>query len=187
MIIGLLGTIGSGKTTAASYLVDNYQFTEEMFADPLKKACKEMFLLSDDQLYGTQEQKQEADERWFGASPRQILQFVGTELFRDRLCELMPELGKHIFIHNMRLRLDSIKGNMVVSDVRFQNEIDMIKEMGGYVIRIVRNDSSVCLESGMHASENHDSLVGYDIMLINDGSLEDYYEKLDAALSVLEP
>src|SRR5687767_10209152 len=75
-IIGLMGVKGSGKSTGSDYLISNYQYKEVAFADPLKKACQALFLFTDEQLYGTQEEKERADPRWFNCSPRTVMQFI---------------------------------------------------------------------------------------------------------------
>ena len=57
MLLGFMGCKGAGKDTCGNYLVDTYDFIQKAFADPLKKACGELFLFTPEQLYGTQEQK----------------------------------------------------------------------------------------------------------------------------------
>jgi len=76
MIIGISGFIGSGKTTAANYLVQK-GFKEYSMAGPLKKIA-EIFHFELHQLYGTQEQKLELNKYW-NISGREFLQkFVET-------------------------------------------------------------------------------------------------------------
>lgn len=178
VLIGLMGGKGSGKTTAASYLIDRLGFTERSFADPLKKACKELFLLSDEQIYGTQEQKETPDDRWFGCTPRKMLQYVGTDLLRDYLDNIMPGLHKNVFTHHFRLWYHDLMVKnphacVVISDVRFQNEADFIKELGGYLIKI---DRPGIASNDTHPSEVElRSIKSYDIVLINNKTIEEFY------------
>src|SRR5688572_22805430 len=142
-IIGLMGVKGSGKSTGSDYLIANYKYKEVAFADPLKKACQELFLFSDEQLYGTQKQKETADPRWFNCSPRTAMQFVGTDLLRNNLDKIMPGLGNDIFTYNFKLRYNEGRKldpdhKIVVSDVRFHNEAECIKSLGGVIIKIAR-------------------------------------------------
>ncbi|XWV26024.1 hypothetical protein QJ857_gp1056 [Tupanvirus soda lake] len=193
VLIGLMGIKGSGKTTGAAYLVDHYYFVEKSFAECLKKACKELFLLSDEQVFGTQEQKETPDPRWFGCTPRKMLQFVGTELLRDNLDKIMPGLGKNVFTHHFKLWYESeIKMNpnlcVVVSDVRFQNEIDFIQSLGGVVIKIDRP----CVQTNdMHQSEIElQSISTYNHLINNTGTIDDLYRHIDEYLNCtfsLEP
>lgn len=178
MFIGIIGLKGSGKTTVATYLTGKYQFTNKSFADPLKKACKELFLFDDDQLNGTLEQKETSDPRWFGCSPRKAMQYVGTELLRDQLDLIMPGLGKNMFTHHFRLWFHDNQGiNIVLSDVRFQNELDMIHELGGIVIKIQR-DKMVSFDP--HSSEEgQKSITNYDYLICNDSTLDDLFVCVD--------
>jgi|NOAtaT_6_FD_contig_41_5404270_length_1178_multi_2_in_0_out_0_2 hypothetical protein len=98
LLIGFAGAKGSGKDTAAQELLNYHGFRQWAFAGPLKEACGAMFHLSHEQLHGSL--KETPDERWFGCTPRKMLQFVGTELFRDQLELIIPGLGKDVHIHS---------------------------------------------------------------------------------------
>lgn len=172
-MIGFAGKKRSGKDTCADLLVRKHGFTKTSFAEPLKEACRALFLFNDSQLYG--DLKEESDPRW-GASPREILQYVGTDLLRKQT--LMPELGEDIFIRNLLLRAESTK--LVVADVRFANEAQAIQKAGGIVIRIERPG----VEDGdTHESEKLDFQT--DRTIYNDGSLEDLYAKVEEILNSL--
>jgi len=178
MLIGLIGLKGSGKSTVGTYLADNYQFKNKSFADPLKKACKELFLFDDEQLNGTLEQKETPDPRWFGCSPRKAMQYVGTELLRDQLDMIMPGLGKNMFTHHFKLWFhNNQRINIVVSDVRFQNEMDMIHELGGIVLKI-RRDQITPIDT--HLSEQGQQLIiNYDHLICNNSTLDDLFASID--------
>lgn len=188
MIIGLMGTMGSGKTLAANYLASKHNFVEFSFAQCLKKALKELFLLSDEQLYGTQAQKEEPDQRWFGCSSRRIMQYVGTELLRNNMENIMPGLGKNIFIHHFRIWYDEqIKLNpelrVVISDVRFQNEADVINCLDGKLIKIARFSQNTTI-SNLHESEVEMSKIkNYHCEIINNQTIDYLFEELDKIIS----
>lgn len=188
MLIGFIGTKGSGKSTASTYLTSKYGFIENSFAAPLKKACQCLFLLTNEQVNGTLSQKETPDTRWFGCSPRQLLQFVGTDLLRNNLHKLMPELGSDIFIHHFRLWFqEQVAFNpnvkIVISDVRFQNELDFIHELGGTVVKIERGNEIV----DTHVSESGIcGLDGYDLLLDNNGDYDDLYKKLDSCVGYMD-
>ena len=185
VLLGLMGTKGSGKTTGATYLVENYDFIDKSFAECLKRECKELFLFTDEQVFGTQEQKETPDPRWFGCSPRKALQYVGTDLLRNNLDTIMPGLGKNIFTHHFKLWYEAeLKKNpnlrIVVSDVRFQNEIDFIQRLGGVVIKIDRPGT---LTNDMHPSELElQSITSYNYLVNNSGSLVEFYEHIQQYL-----
>ena len=90
MIIGITGKIGSGKSTLATYLTTHYGFTEYTLAGPLKQ-IGEIFRFSKQALYGSQEDKRQIDQYW-GISAREFLQKVGTDLFRQELPKIIPDM-----------------------------------------------------------------------------------------------
>ena len=105
MIIGFMGEIKSGKDTAGDYIVEKFSYKKEAMAGHLKRACQIIFQFEDHQLYGTQEQKETPDPRWENVTPRQIMQFFGTECMRDMMGKIMPELGKGIWVKSLELKL----------------------------------------------------------------------------------
>ncbi|BCS83311.1 putative deoxynucleotide monophosphate kinase [Cotonvirus japonicus] len=188
VLIGLVGSKGSGKTTGAEYLTKQCDYVEKSFADPLKEACKHLFLLDDHQVYGTQEQKETPDPRWFDCTPRKILQYVGTDLLRNNLDNIMPGLGHEIFTRHFKLWYEAeIKKNpnikVVISDVRFHNEAEFIKKLGGFLIKIERPGSD---NFDFHASEIELKSIQTDIIISNVKSINEYYQNLDTAINIFE-
>jgi hypothetical protein len=168
VLIGLLGKKQSGKDTAGDYLQHKYGFTKYSFADPLKQACHILFDLNHDQLYGSITNKETIDPRW-NKTPRQILQYVGTDLMRN-------QIRKDFWTHLLKLKYKSNQ-NTVVTDCRFQNEVDCIHELGGVVIKIIRPDSK---HSDSHASEiDMDCITNHNYTIHNNDELNVYYEKID--------
>lgn len=181
VLVGLMGTKCSGKSTAANFLIKHYNFVEKSMAEPLKRACQELFLFSEEQVFGSQEQKETPDPRWFGCTPRKALQYVGTELLRDNLDKIMPGLGKNIFTHRFKLwYVQEMRKNpnlcVVISDVRFQNEADFVRDLGGIVIKI---DRPSVISSDMHPSEIELlNIKNFNYQIENTGTLNEFYEKI---------
>jgi hypothetical protein len=141
MIIGLLGFIGSGKGTAGEILVEN-NFTPLSFAGSLKDAVSSIFSWDRALLEGDTKESREfretVDDFWsvkFGKpiTPRYILQYFGTEVCRENLLDniWVDSLERKILKHE----------NVVVTDVRFKNEISFLKSIGAVFVQIDRAET----------------------------------------------
>lgn len=181
-LIGIAGRIGSGKDAVASYLQEEHQYQPVSFAEPLKQSCL-AFGFTREQIYGTQEQKLEVNQMW-GVTGRKFMQIYATELMRDLLPKVLPEMRLKrsfwcdLFAHLHREEL-SRGVKKVVSDCRFQDEVDTIEELGGVILRITR-DIDRTGEEHQHVSEN--DTLSYHHLIVNDGSLEDLFRKVDEVL-----
>ena len=179
-LVGVAGKKGSGKDTIGAYLVERYGFQRMSFADSLKEACAQLFDFDDEQLYG--DEKETPDPRWGGVTPRKVLQLVGTELLKIQLNNLIPELGGNIFSKRVELGLPNLEiFSVVITDVRFEDEVDMIRRNGGIIVQVVRPTPP----SGDPTLSSHSSEVGLspeqiDLVIENDGSLRDLYRKIDS-------
>jgi len=182
MLVGITGKIGSGKSTLARFLCEN-GFTEDSFAIPLKQ-IGEIFGFSKESLYGTQESKLQIHEKW-GISSRVFLQKVG-EIFRDVVPKFIPEMkiDDTVWVDLFRLRYREGK-NVVVSDVRFLDEAEAIRNMGGIIIRVVR-DNDVSSKDGsehLHVSETEMDKIEPDFTL--DNNVLSIEEVQKAVLSII--
>jgi len=137
MIIGLVGFIGSGKGTVGDLLVEQ-GFIKDSFAKPLKDAVAVMFGWPRELLEGDTEVsrswREKSDSYWsekFGYefTPRLALQLMGTEAGRNVF---------HADLWVISLLNRAKNKDVVVTDVRFQNEIKYIQDNGGVVVRVKR-------------------------------------------------
>ena len=141
MIIGVCGFIGSGKDTIADYLVNFHEFRRESFANTLKDAVSSVFGWDRTMLEGrtkeSREWREQVDEWWAKRlamptlTPRWVLQYWGTEVCRKTFHD-------DIWIASLENKLRQSKDNVVVSDVRFPNEIRAIKNLGGKIVWVQR-------------------------------------------------
>lgn len=178
-IIGITGRKFNGKDTLGKMLIQLYNYTRLAFADPLKEACKCVFSFTNEQVYGNL--KEVVDDYWH-TTPRQVLQYVGTELFRDQLYKIMPHLGVNIWVEALLKKASDIKqenpnARIVVTDVRFSNEVEAIKKIGGIVIRVKR--PSVNITTDPHPSEVAIDDLNVDYEIMNDGTVADLEDKLN--------
>ena len=163
VLIGLAGKARSGKDTAARFIMEHCSlFEQAAFAGPIKEGCRAMFGLNDAHLYG--DLKETVIEQ-YGCSPRQIMQWCGTEFGRSLV---HPE----IWVMQVRNEWEACRilgTNLVVTDVRFDNEAMAIREMGGVVVHVTRPSHT----SGVteHASEQGVTVLPEDEAIVNDCSL----------------
>lgn len=173
VLIGLIGKKGSGKDTTADFLTGRYGFIKRAYADPLKKVCKELFLLEDGQVHDPV-LKEKIDPRW-DMTPRQMMQWMGTDIVRS-------QLGKDFWVRHMDMfrRLHPTQ-DIVVTDVRFQNEADWITKNGGVLCRVNRPDSSS--DHDLHPSEkeleNITSPTHIHILPNTFGTIHEYHTYLE--------
>ena len=158
MLIGLCGYIGSGKNAVAEMLVKNHGYEQDSFAKSLKDAVSAVFGWPRELLEGNtphSREWREAPDTWWTeqlempVSPRLALQVIGTEVFRGKY-------HNNIWVASLLRRVGDRK--VVVSDVRFPNEIKLIQEYGGKVIWVKR-DMPEWANTGMEASIGDENAV----------------------------
>jgi hypothetical protein len=202
MIIGFVGLIGSGKDTAADYLVNEHGFKRDSFAAPLKDAVANVFGWDRDLLEGataaSRHWREQTDLWWakrlgiLQLTPRWVLQHWGTEVARQ---------GFHsdIWVASLENRLRTATSNIVITDCRFPNEIKAIQEAGGKVYRIQRGPEPDWVYDAMeylqfpagkppsdipHQSEWAWMDSDLDGFIHNHGTIDDLKEHIDIALSI---
>jgi len=177
-LIGFLAKKRHGKDTAANYLVENYNYKKITFAGPLKDACKMLFGFTDEQLYGNL--KEVKDEFW-GISPRTAFQYLGTDVFRKDVYKIMPHIKNNFWVYKLKHKyITEIKKNpkskITIADVRFQNEVDIVHELGGIIIKIYRPNMK---DTSNHIAENAiDNIKNYDVLIENTGTIKDFKNKI---------
>jgi len=202
-LIGICGFIGSGKDTAADYLVNIHGFRRDSFAATLKDAVAAVFGWDREMLEGrtkhAREWREQIDTWWAerlempNLTPRLVLQLWGTEVCRK---------GFHndIWIASVENKLRTSQDNIVISDCRFPNEIKAIKSAGGKVIWVQRgilphwHDVAVqankgsesaqrfLAQEGIHASETAWVGTNFDYIVDNNRSFDELYKQLNAVL-----
>lgn len=172
-LIGICGRKRHGKDTLGDYLVKNYGYTKIGFADAVKEACKCIFGFNDDQLYGD---LKEVDDKFWGASSRKVLQYVATDLFRDQIGNVLPEIKDNIWIKVVENKiLQNPDKKYVITDIRFANELDFIKSRGGLSIKVKRDTIK---STDSHISESFIDELETDCVIKNNGTIDQLYDKL---------
>lgn len=171
-IIAFSGYARSGKDEAAGALM-SLGFSRIAFADKLREFTYAINptvwskdFISNDTLrniidfYGWDKYK---DSQW-GDDIRRILQRVGTEGGRQ-------VIGENVWVD---ATLNNLKdGKYAIADVRFPNEADAVRKMGGYVVRIIRPEIG---PANNHASETALDKYHFDDVIHNDGTLKQFQD-----------
>ena len=178
MILGLTGKIGSGKTEIAKYLGEQYGFTRLSFATPLKIACYGIFDLSQEQMFG--DLKEVIDTRW-NLTPRFIMQQMGTEVCRAiHPNTWVMHLERNLKLLSEELEISIIDLNVVIDDVRFTNEADMLLDKGAIIMKVIRSsyeETQSAFEE--HISEWEQDSIQVNHLFLNNGDLDDLKHFVD--------
>lgn len=209
MIIGFMGQKHSGKDTAGAYLVKEHGFERKAFADPGKKCLANIF---DIPYYEIDKLKREPNlfmALGYKNEPTSYIDHVTADIvdivradhmwspiseldFRKFLQRFMEEGHKEIFGKNvwvdLTLPLNKYYNDrkIVITDVRFEEEVERIHELDGFVIRIVRKpNAAALLDQDHHRSEQEQLILEHDLMIENNGTLEELYVDIEQALSLM--
>lgn len=167
MIIGITGKARSGKDTIADVLVKNYGFVKINYADHLKKCTSLLFNFNNDQMYN--KEKDIIDVR-YNKTPRELLQWFGTDVMRK-------QFDNDFWINHVENQFDNKL--LVISDVRFQNEADLIKKYNGIIIKVTRKNAL----NNDHESENQN--IKEDFIIDNDDTKQKLINKINNIMTYI--
>lgn len=127
MIFGLSGYRGTGKTTLANYLWRHHGFVRVGFSEKLKELAMSLFPLTVQDI--TDVKKKEKKFQDYDWTPREFLINLG---------EFMRYHDQDYWLRQGLAQCKDEKKNYVFDDVRFENEYDAIRSVGGKIIRLYR-------------------------------------------------
>ena len=212
-LIGLGGKLRAGKDAVGDYLEEKHDFVKMGMSDALNEALlkinpwipvpsgmsdrEETFLpyAHIHEAVGYVEAKKNPEVR-------RLLQVLGTEVGRD-----MIDPDVWVSIAEKKIREHWANGkSVVITAMRFPNEIEMLTRLGGLSVWVERPDAER-LSNGLeaeagrgtsdrvsegltgsqeaiqgHASENSVSSNDFDYVLVNDGTLDQLYRKVEKRL-----
>lgn len=165
-LIGIAGPAGSGKNTVADIIADQHDCVQYSFAAPLKQMLQLGLGLT---RHDTDGYRKEQVHPVYGKSTRQMMQTLGTEWGRNMVHPdiwVMATADYCTALHKENQRLA-----IVLTDVRFNNEADWVRNQGGIIIHLSRPSAAPVAE---HASEKPVNYIeDVDFIIHNDGDLDD--------------
>jgi hypothetical protein len=186
-VVAFCGAAGCGKDEAARVLTERHGFEKRSFAEALRREVRRAFT---DESYCDQvwhemplicrDAFQECEymrclDPWQKPTPepmRILLQVWGTEFRRAQ------SDGYWI---NREIEALPAEGSFVYTDVRFPNEYEMVRSLGGSVYRIERDG----VTGNGHVSESHWPTFAHDGVLRNDGTVEEFRALVARAMDEL--
>lgn len=208
-IVGILGFKGSGKDTAANALIED-GYVKFAYADTVKDVLSHVFVWPRHLLEGDTAESREWREQvdpWWSArlnipnfTPRMALTTIGTDVMRNHF-------NDQIWIANVEKKIESLGyDKIVITDCRFENEVNLIKNYGGTLVRVrkgpepvffrysqnvhhpdatVRADALQMMTStyqAIHPSEWRWNSITPDVILENEGTIADLHAGIRGAV-----
>lgn len=183
-LIGIHAPVpGSGKTTIANFLVEKYNYHRIPFADPLKLMTRSLLqsfgytITYGDMLLNNPILKEQILPE-LGVTPRFMMQTLGTEWGRKII---HPEIW--LLAWKRSVEELGIYGNVVVDDVRFPNELDIVKSHPSSTLWWVdRPSAAVTTEVMAHSSQQPLDQAQFDQIIVNNGTIKDLHTMVDNIL-----
>tara|TARA_B110000503_G_C7155399_1_gene417078 strand:+ start:1619 stop:2164 length:546 start_codon:yes stop_codon:yes gene_type:complete len=170
-LIGLTGKARSGKDTIGDYL-STLGYPSYAMAKPIKEACRVIFNWDDEHLYGD---LKETLDPLYDITPREAMQKLGTEFGRDMINTRLWELRASSEISDANY--------LVITDLRYDNEAQLVLDHGGIVIRVERENRDKIQGVVDHPSEQGITPNLITKTIKNNGTLPELYKKVDNILN----
>lgn len=181
-IIGICGRKRSGKDTIAQYLCQQYGYENQKISEDLKKMVQLLFGFSDEQV--EDDTKDVNDTRW-DISPREAMQFFGTHVMQKEIQHLLTkkQIGRRFWIESFvtKHNLHDTEKRIVISDIRFLHEYEVLKRYNAFIIRVDKD--AMPFDQSDHESEKDYINIPTDAILKNNGNVIDLYNNIEDMIS----
>jgi hypothetical protein len=176
VLVALTGRAASGKDTAALHLISAHGFTRFAFADILKELCAH-----------AEGVVTPADLGWTGYSWTGPKSEIGRRMLQGIGHGAREVLGPDVWVGAMSLAINRTEPRperVVVTDVRYPNEVDWVRQHRGLLIRVTRPGQVLQGAAHTHPTEANIDRFAVDREVANDGTVEELWAKVDLTLRV---
>jgi len=180
-LIGLVGPAGSGKDTAAARLYADHDYMPYALAEPIRTMLYALFAEANipaAHLFGPLF-KADPIEQLHGATPRHLMQSLGTEWGRKLVHEDVWLTVAERYL-GLQPGDEPVSDRIVITDVRFANEAAWVRKHGGILVSIHRPGAGLQGSTGQHSSETGVQGIDTHLALSNDGSIATLWDQVDA-------
>lgn len=181
MIVGLSGKARAGKDTVGAYLVERYGFERRSFADELRRSALELnplLHLDSGQWVGNWRLAEIVDRLGW----EQAKELPEVRLFLQQFGRVMRSVWEPVWVEAAMKGLDR-DVSYVFTDVRFVNEAERIRRLGGEVWRVHRPDAGLVV-GGDDSSETELDGFRFDASLRNESTIEAVHADVDTLMRV---
>lgn len=165
-VIGIAGKARSGKDTVAEFIIAQIGGYRYSFVDPIRAMLRAGFNIDLNEKYW--QDRKEEEIPILGKSPRQLMQTLGTEWGRQLV---NPNLW--LILANQHLLRRG--PGMVIPDIRFDNEAEWVRAVGGRVIHLHRPGAQ---QVNAHVSEAGVTPLAEELVIENSGTLDELQAKI---------
>ena len=190
-IVGFIGNIKVGKTTAAKYLVEQ-GYVRLRFAQALKDMLEFGLNIPNEYIDGSK--KNEPCEQLCWRTTRHAMMTLGTEWGRNMI---HPDIWVKALERELFLEIEQGGYNFVIDDFRFLSEVEWLRNLKlvsqwplelqnkwpieQCIIRIIRGSEKII----EHQSEIEQGSIKSDWAIFNNDSVESMYKSIDEVLEFI--
>jgi len=179
--------------------LEDREFKEKELGEEWWYYCNSLFFNGETKMvsYSEADDTIKDNTSWYivKLTPRKLLQLLGTEagrnilhpniwvnaLFADYVCNDCGQKECPTDEEDTGQMIHRSFPSWIITDVRFPNEVERIKDKGGIVIRVNRDNGTRAIDVNPHPSETAlDDFSDFDYVIENDGSIEDLVDKVRA-------
>ena len=165
--VGIVGRKATGKNDVVQFLHEYFINVKTLsFSEPIKQMVKIGYHFSDEQLENGKDIK---DLVW-NITPRNAMRSIAstmTALDEIHFVDLMCQRIRHTDTTGVEY--------MCISDIRFHNEADLVKNLGGLTIHVsnvkLHVDDPKFVHLDEHVSEVYSDEIKCDYYIVNDGNI----------------